>query len=168
MMCYRFLTYFLGSILFLIFSNSTVLQTFANQVDLDSVTVSPVGAITPLDDVTLEAFLTSGSCCIANTQPTTTQLIGNNFVVDIFAESGFLTIPDQKLESVSLGMLSPGAYTYDVNLTTFLFPLPSSFQSISGSFVVVPEPSAFSLMCGLFACGLMRKRNLLRACQKGS
>ncbi len=113
-----------------------------NPVSLDEVTVSPEEVIFPTEEVQLEISLVSGSCCIYHTQPTTTEFFGNNFVVSVFAESGALAIPDQRLEVATLGSLAPGDYNYDVDLTTSGGIFNPITERISGSFVVSPVPDA--------------------------
>ena len=96
-----------------------------------------MGTISSSDNIQLDVLLVSGSSKIFLTQPTTTQLVGNDFSIDIFAQSGLLAALDQESVLVPLGTLSPGTYNYEVNLSTVLIEqLP-----IEGSFTVVPEPA---------------------------
>ena len=130
-------------------------QVVTNPVTLDSVTVLPMGTISSSDNIQLDVLLASVSSEIFLTQPTTTQLVGNDFSIDIFAQSDLLATPDQESVLVTLGTLSPGTYNYEVNLSTVLIDQ----TPIEGSFTVVPEPSSLSLVAMLsVGFGLVRRR----------
>ena len=112
-----------------------------NPVDLFSLTVLPSDPITSSDFVQLDVLLASGSSEIELFQPTEVQIIGQNIQVDIFAESGLLATPDLLVETVPLGTLLPGSYVYEVVQRG-----PNLGQStITGGFVIVPEPSCWIL-----------------------
>ena len=130
-------------------------QVDTRPVTLDSVTVLPMGTISSLDNIQLDVLLVSDTSEIFLTQPTTTQLVGNDFSIDIFAQSGLLETPDQESVLVPLGSLSPGTYNYEVNLSTVLIDQ----TPIEGSFTVVPEPSSLSLVAMLsVGFALVRRR----------
>ena len=110
-------------------------------VDVLSVMVFPADPITPADAVQLDVLLGSGSSEIELFQPTEVQIIGHTIQVDFFAQSGKLATPDLLVETVPLGTLLPGSYAYEVVQRG-----PNLGQStITGGFVVVPEPSSWIL-----------------------
>ena len=123
----------------LVVSTDVATAQFGSDVHISSAAVDPTGIITPADFVSLNVFLESGYAEIELFSPTQVQTIGNDIVVDIFAESGMLTILDFDLETVQLGSFPPGTYSY---LVTQRGPSMFGQAQVSGTFQVVPEPAS--------------------------
>ena len=130
-----------------------------NLVDIAGVDVDPIGVITPDDSVALNVHLVSGSAPIALFEPTEVVIDNNDIFVDIYAGSGLLAMLDSMVETVPLGTFEPGTYYYEVTQQGPTHdPTP-----VAGSFSVVPEPAALSLLALGGLAALRRRRTRTRS-----
>ena len=109
-------------------------------ISIDSVAVLPTGPITPQDPVMIEVVVFSATVPAFLFRPTEVHEAENKIAVDIFVDAGdgdaitFLT------ETVNLGILQPGSYSFSVTL----IPGPNTFGggvSNGGFQVINPVPS---------------------------
>jgi hypothetical protein len=146
-------TYFLGLVLLLgaaiLGPVRPVAAQFPVRPHIESVMVQPAGILTPADSIELEVTLVAGLGPELY-QPTAVQKVGNDISVNIFARLGNLVpLPPAQfvglLETVPLGTLRPGVYSYSVEwlLPSSPFPPPPMAR---GSFEVIPEPSTMVMI----------------------
>jgi hypothetical protein len=114
-----------------------------NSVSITGATVDPAGLISPSSLIRINVMLNSGYSQIQIFRPTEVQIIDRSVTVDIYADSGLLNVPDSLVEAVPLGTLKRGTYDYHI---TQRGPTLDGLSTVSGSFLVVPEPSVFGLL----------------------
>ncbi len=81
---------------------------------IDNVIVRPTGHILAGDLVSLEIDIFTPTSPGHLAQPTQVEIVGNQITVDIYADGGSLDAPDSFEETVNLGPLLAGTYSYEV------------------------------------------------------
>lgn len=81
---------------------------------LNRVIVRPTGTITSDDPVSLEIHIHTPTTPANLAQPTEVDVVAFEILVDLYAEGGPYDSPDSMIETVDLGTLAPGTYTYEV------------------------------------------------------
>jgi hypothetical protein len=112
----------------------------AGGISIDSVTVLPTGPITPQDPVMIEVVVYSTTVPVFPFQPTEVHETENEIAVDIYLDAGDGDAITYVTETVDLGILQPGSYSFSVTL----LPGPNTFGGgVSyGSFQVMqPVPT---------------------------
>ena len=113
---------------------------------IDDVTVSPVAPNTTTP-VSLFVSMTTPSAPPFLFSPTITQVNGSSITVDLFVDSGALTVLSPFFEDVDLGLLSAGTYGYTVRLNPADdIPFGRDMRVVSGEFRVIPEPTSLALL----------------------
>jgi probable HAF family extracellular repeat protein len=74
----------------------------------------PTRSLTPVDAVSLEVFVRTGTSTPYLYKPSEARVEGNRITIDVFVESGPLFFPSFIVESVPLGKLDEGTYEYVV------------------------------------------------------
>ena len=111
----------------------------AHAFSITSVTLTPEGTITSQDEVHVEVGITTPSLGAFLFQPTQVARFGNDYVIRVFADDGrLLPALDFVEESIPLGMLAPGEYTYSIHLTP-AYEVNWGLREFMGSFTVVPD-----------------------------
>lgn len=116
------------------------------EVNLVSVSVDPPMPASN-QPVSLLALLECNYTPIVLLQPTPVSRQGNLWDVHLYASSpGMLPALSSRVETISLGILDPGLYTYTVTQHVSRIPDPWLDQTRSGSFYVqTPEPATLML-----------------------
>ena len=112
----------------------------AARISIDSVTVLPTEPITPQDPVTIEVVVYSTTVPVFPFQPTEVNEAENEIAVDIFLDAGDGDAITYVTETVNLGILQPGSYSFSVTL----WPGPNTFGggvSYGGFQVINPVPT---------------------------
>jgi hypothetical protein len=133
-----------GAVIWLI-SSSLDTTNAQNPVGISGVTVRPADIIYPDDLVSLSVELISGSSSIQLFAPTEVHIAGNDVLVNVFAHSGLVFIPDARTVIVPLGHFRAGTYNYTVTQNR---PTHPGELQVFGSFRVVPEPNSALLVVG--------------------
>lgn len=107
----------------------------ADAVVRRSVTIFP-GLPTPGDRVRFHIVVITGMGRAFLFQPTHVTLSGNDITIDLFIDTGLLTIIDSVEETVRIGKLDLGEYSYTININT---PTESPEDSFGDTFTVVPR-----------------------------
>jgi hypothetical protein len=130
---------------------------------ITSVEVLPAGVITPSDPVSLVVGIDTPAQEPFLFDPTTLEQTGNTFMAEIFIDDGRLLPAIGHLdETLSLGTLAVGDYTYVINLTT-AYDVNWGVRQVSGSFTVVPVPAPLLLLVsGLGTLAALRLRGRRR------
>jgi len=81
---------------------------------IERVVVQPTGRITSDIPVALEIRITTPTSPGHLGQPTALSIVGFDIHVDLYAEGGLNQSPDQFVETVKLGLLTAGTYSYEV------------------------------------------------------
>ena len=113
---------------------------------IQNVVVLPDTPLTPQTNVQIFTAMTTPNQGAMLFMPTTVERVDNAFSIDIFLTDG-MTAPatDALDETVDLGMLSAGEYSYVVRLTAGYF-VNFGVREVSGTFAVVPLPGAIWLL----------------------
>jgi hypothetical protein len=123
----------------------------AARISIDSVTVLPTVPITLQDPVMIEVVVYSTTVPVFPFQPTEVYEAENEIAVDIFLDAGDGDAITYVTETVNLGILQPGSYSFSVTL----WPGPNTFGGgVSyGDFQVinpVPTVSNWGLVVMIF------------------
>lgn len=97
---------------------------------------SPIPAGIPL---VMTVSLTAPSAPVWLYQPTTVSVQGNQVSVDLYPDSGMLTVIGHLSTNVDLGVLPAGKYDYEVRLHPAA-PVIGGVLTNRGGFVILPEP----------------------------
>ena len=119
--------------------------TGSQAFSITNVTVLPDTPLTPDTNVQLFTSIATPNQDAMLFMPTVVEQNGNAFTVDIFVTDG-MTLPatDMLDETVGLGMLAPGEYSYLVRITTG-YAVNFGVREVSGFFTVVPVPAGLWL-----------------------
>ena len=112
----------------------------AARISIDSVTVLPTEPITPQDPVMIEIVVYSTTVPVFPFQPTEVSESNNEIAIDIFLDAGDGDAITYVTETVNLGILQPGSYSFSVTL----WPGPNTFGggvSDGGFQVINPVPA---------------------------
>ena len=127
---------------------------------IDEVLVNPAlpNTSTP---VNFDVKMTTPSAPAFLFSPTTKSINGYDISVNVYLDSGLLTVLDTLNENVPLGLLPSGTYSYTVTLFPSMdIPFGRGQRVVTGSFNVVPEPSSLvlGLLAAMMMCGLLWRR----------
>lgn len=137
----------------------TLLAPLASHAfSIQNVTVLPDTPLTPATSVSIFTAIATPNQDAMLFMPTTVERDGNAFTIEIFITDG-MTLPatDLLTESVDLGLLAAGEYSYLVHITTGYF-VNFGVREVEGFFTVVPAPAALWLLPGAVALLLGFKR----------
>ena len=113
-----------------------------------NVTVLPDTPLTPDTNVSIFTSITTPSQDAMLFMPTTVEQVGNSFTIDIFITDGMiLPATDLLTETVDLGMLPAGEYSYLVRITPG-YDVNFGDREENGFFTVVPIPAAVWFLGG--------------------
>jgi hypothetical protein len=123
----------------------------AGGISIDSVTVLPTEWITAQDPVMIEVVVFSTGVPVFPFQPTEVSEADNEIAIDIFLDAGDSDAITYVTETVNLGTLQAGSYSYSVTL----WPGSNTFGGgvSSGAFEVVnplPTLSNWGLVVMIF------------------
>lgn len=107
------------------------LSAFASEIV--EVAVQPSGIITSEDSVSFEVLIATPSSAAFLFDPTELVVTGTEIAIDLFADSGDLDSPDMLLETVDVGVLAAGDYSYTIRLTG---PAMNLEDTEMGTFIV--------------------------------
>lgn len=128
--------------------SSAVAQT--PPVDFQSVLDVPTDPIAPAD-MYLEIWLESDFSDIFLYDDALVTYTDTGVLVDLYAETGFISEPDTYFLTVQLGTFEAGYYEYTVVQSGV-----TNTPTWTGSFTVLPEPGTLGLLA--LACPLLLRR----------